>query len=40
VSPSTLLRTVSLSNGLVFVFCYLKFYITETRTLTPVYDPV
>jgi len=29
VSPSTLLRTVSLSNGLLnhlgFVFCYLKF---------------
>jgi hypothetical protein len=39
VSPSTLLRTVSLSNGLsnhlVFVFCYLKFFITETRTLKP-----
>ena len=34
VSPSTLLRTVSLSNGLsnhlVFVFCYLKFLIAET----------
>jgi len=30
VSPSTLLRTVSLSNGLsnhlVFVICYLKFF--------------
>jgi hypothetical protein len=30
VSPSTLLRTVSLSNGLsnhlVFVVCYLKFF--------------
>ncbi len=33
VSPSTLLRTVSLSNGLsnhlVFVICYLKFFIAE-----------
>ena len=39
VSPSTLLRTVSLSNGLsnhlVFVICYLKFFNTEVRTSTP-----
>jgi hypothetical protein len=34
VSPSTLLRTVSLSNGLsnhlAFVICYLKFLIADT----------
>jgi hypothetical protein len=34
VSPSTLLRTVSLSNGLsnhlLFVICYLKILIAET----------
>jgi len=23
-----------------FDICYLKFFITETRALTPVYDPV
>jgi len=28
-------EVVSLSNHLVFVFCYLKFSITETLTLTP-----
>jgi hypothetical protein len=28
-------KVVSLSNHLVFVFCYLKFFITETRTLKP-----
>jgi len=37
VSPSTLLRTVSLSiglsNHLIFVFCDLKFFITETQHL-------
>ena len=36
ICPSTWLRVVvSLPNHLVFVFCYLKFFITETRTLTP-----
>lgn len=39
VSPSTLLMTVSLSNGLPnhleFVFCYLKLFITETLIFLP-----
>ncbi len=35
ICPSTWLRVVSLSNHLVFVFCYLKFLIAETRHLTP-----
>ena len=28
-------EVVSLSNHLLFVFCYLKFFNTETRTLKP-----
>jgi len=28
-------EVVSLSNHLVFVICYLEFFITESRTLTP-----
>jgi len=28
-------EVVSLSNHLVFVFCYLKFFITEVRKPTP-----